>query len=69
MMNLQVLGHFLMGYRNKTDCIASCNLRGDQIPKSLNEIYFIRDAITSIQFEHCAQAVASSSTEDFFILT
>ena len=60
MINFQILGHFLMGYRNKTDCIASCNLRGDELPKSLDEIHFIRDVITSIQSENCALEVASS---------
>ena len=59
MINFQILGHFLMGYRNKTDCIASCNLRGDELPKSFDEIHFIRHVITSIQSEHCALEVAS----------
>ena len=61
MINFQILGHFLMGYRNKTNCIASCNLHGDELPKSFDEIHFIRDVITSIQSENCAQEWASSS--------
>ena len=63
MINFQILGHFLMGYRNKTDCIASCNLRGDELPKSLDEIHFIRDVITSIQSEQCGQAVTSKKVD------
>ena len=69
MINFQMLGHFLIGYRNKTECIASCNLRGDELPKSLEEIDFIRDVITSIKFEHCAQAVVSNSALNNLELT
>ena len=58
-----MLGHFLVGYMNKTECIATCNFLGDELPKSLEEIDFIRDVITSIQFENCAKAVVSYSAK------
>ena len=69
MINFQMLGHFLIGYRNKTECIASCNLRGDELPKSLEGIEFIRDVLNSIKFEHCAQAVVSNSALNNLELT
>ena len=59
MIELQKYGHFFGGYRNKTDCIATCDFNYGELPKSLEEINYIIDLITSIQFEHCVNTVVS----------
>ena len=59
MIIFQEFDHFFGGYRNQTDCVASCELRHGGLPTSLTEIEYIIGVITSIQFDYCVHTAVS----------